>query len=162
MENINNSRNSLFNGHIETALRATIILESFYPHSLDLESISLLDYFSVHTGDIDGPSSLHPATSSRVGEYRVRRRTIQDSLNILIRRNLATAIEDKDGIRFIAGDDSPAFIKLLTTQYNSKLKERADWLASQRDIRSDLFLDLRTYIATHTINLQFDEGFHIV
>jgi hypothetical protein len=161
MESINNHSESLFNGHIETALRAIIILEAFYPDSLDLESISLLDYFSVHTGDINGPPSLHPAVSSRVGEYRVRRRTIQDSLSILIRRNLATVIEDKDGIRFIAADDSPAFIKLLTTQYNSTLKDRANWLASQKHHRTNLFLDLRSYITTHTINIQFDEGFQI-
>ncbi len=46
---------SLFNGTIETGLRSLMILEAFYPEKLDLDSISLLDYFIVHTADIGGP-----------------------------------------------------------------------------------------------------------
>lgn len=161
MENITDSKTILFNGFIETALRSLIILEAFYPCPLDLDTISLLDYFVVHTADIGGPSSLHPAVSSRVGEYRVRRRTIQDSLKILIRRNLIVSIEAEDGIRFVSGDDAPAFIKLLATDYNRTLAERANWLALQAKHHSNLFADMRAHIDNRTMEFQFDEGYSI-
>lgn len=161
MDNITDSKNTLFNGPIETALRSLIILEAFYPCPLNLETISLLDYFVVHTADIGGPSSLHPAVSSRVGEYRVRRRTIQDSLQILIRRNLIVSTEADDGIRFVSGDDAPAFIKLLATNYNLTLSERANWLALQAKHHGNLFYDMRTHIESLTMEFQFDEGYSI-
>lgn len=161
MESLNNSKTTLFNGTVETGLRSLIILEAFYPRSLDLEAISLLDYFVVHTADIRGPTSLHPAVSSRVGEYRVRRRTIQDSLQILIRRNLISSLEASDGIRFISGDDAPAFIKLLTTDYNKALAERANWLASHARDYSNLFSEMRAHIEKRTMEFQFDEGYSI-
>lgn len=162
MDSITHSKTILFNGSIETAMRSLIILEAFYPCSLDLETISLLDYFVVHTADLGGPSSLHPAVSSRVGEYRVRRRTIQDSLQILIRRNLIVSTEADDGIRFISGDDSPAFIKLLATKYNLVLSERAKWLALQAKNYENLFYDMRAHIENLTMEFQFDEGYSIV
>lgn len=161
MDNLNYNKEELFNGTIESGIRSAILLEAFYPRSLDLKSISLLDYFVVHTADIGGPASLHPAISSRVGEYSVRRRVIQDGLKLLTRRNLISPIESPEGLFFLAGDDAPAFIKLLATDYNLELLNRAYWLATQGTQRASFFDEMRQYIEQHSLVLQIDEGYAI-
>lgn len=162
MDNLNYNKEELFNGAIESGIRSAILLEAFYPRALDLNSISLLDYFVVHTADIGGgPTSLHPAISSRFGEYRVRRRVIQDGLKLLTRRNLISPIESREGLLFLAGDDAPAFIKLLTTDYNLELQNRAYWLATQATQRASFFDEMRHYIEQHSLVLQIDEGYAI-
>ncbi|GEO37018.1 hypothetical protein SAE02_11660 [Skermanella aerolata] len=151
---------ALFNGTIETGLRSLMILEAFYPKNLDLDSISLLDYFVVHTADLCGPESLHPTVSARVGEYRVRRKLIQEGLQMLIRISLVSVIEATDGIRFVSADDAPAFVKLLATDYNRNLSDRAIWLAQRAQRQGDsFFAEMRAYIDRWTLEFQADEGY---
>ncbi|MBK8875557.1 MAG: hypothetical protein IPN13_17220 [Bacteroidetes bacterium] len=47
---------NLFNGHLETGVRAVIILEAVFPKSYDLTHLTWFDHLVVHTQDIDGPS----------------------------------------------------------------------------------------------------------
>ncbi len=42
-------------------MRALILLAESYPDRLDLQRILEFDYIMVHTGDVDGPPSIHPA-----------------------------------------------------------------------------------------------------
>lgn len=149
----------LFNGPVETGLRSLMLLEAFHPAALDMDRLSLLDYFVVHTADINGPKSLHPDLSSNVGEYRIRRRVIEDGITLMRHASLVEVIEDEQGVQFVSGDDAPAFIKLLATDYNLQLMERAAWLADQASKAGDDFLaGLRTSIERWTMEFQFDEG----
>lgn len=149
----------LFNGPVETGLRSLMLLEAFHPAALDMDRLSLLDYFVVHTADINGPESLHPDLSSNVGEYRIRRRVIEDGITLMRHASLVEVIEDEQGVQFVSGDDAPAFIKLLATDYNLQLMERAAWLADQASKAGDDFLaGLRTSIERWTMEFQFDEG----
>lgn len=149
----------LFNGPVETGMRSLLLLEAFHPVALDLDRLSLLDYFVVHTADIDGPNSLHPALSSNVGEYRIRRRVIEDGITLMRHASLVDVIEDERGVQFVSGDDAPAFIKLLATDYNLQLMARAEWLAEQAKTAGDDFLaSLRASIERWTMEFQLDEG----
>ena len=149
----------LFNGPVETGIRSLMLLEAFHPAALDMDRLSLLDYFVVHTADIDGPESLHPALSSNVGEYRIRRRVIEDGITLMRHASLVEVIEDEQGVQFVSGDDAPAFLKLLATDYNLQLMERATWLADQASKAGDDFLaGLRASIERWTMEFQFDEG----
>lgn len=130
----------LFNGSVETGVRALLILEACHPKTLDLDTMSLFDYFVVHTKDIGGPPSLHPAIGSRVGEYHVRRRAIQDGLRLMRRASLVDVVEAEDGLRFAASEDAPAFVKLMDTEYNIKLFSHSKWLAEQWRETGDEFL----------------------
>lgn len=131
MERVTREKAPLFNGTIETGLRSLLLLEAFYPAQLDLDAISVLDYLVVHTADIDGPASLHPDLSERVGEYRVRRTLIQEGLHMLRRISLVSVVEADDGVKFVSGEDAPAFVKLLNSEYNRDLSTRATWLAER-------------------------------
>lgn len=149
----------MFNGSIETGLRALIILEAFYPDKLDLEALALLDYFVVHTSDLGGPDSLHPALPERVGEYRVRRTLIQEALLMLLRVNLIEIVEDAEGISFLSGDDAPTFVKLLNSDYNRDLSERANWLAGRvHDEGGAAFASMRHLIDRWSLEFQTEVG----
>lgn len=119
----------LFNSPLETGVRAVVILSAAYPRAFDLTFLTWLDHLVVHTGDISGPPSLHPGTPSRNGEILVRRRLIEESLKLMRRLNFVEERIEKDGIYYVAADDSYAFVNLLRTKYSIDLRERAEWLA---------------------------------
>lgn len=144
---------------METGLRSLILLEAFYPEKLDLDALALLDYFVVHTADLGGPDSLHPALPERVGEYRVRRMLIQESLRMLLRVNLIEVVESAEGISFVSGDDAPAFVKLLNSHYNRNLSDRARWLAGRvRDEGETAFAAMRQLIDRWSFEFQTGVG----
>ncbi|MGB6750174.1 MAG: ABC-three component system middle component 2 [Xanthobacteraceae bacterium] len=63
---------SPFNTPLETGIRLLILLGAAYPQSLSLDRLVMLDHVLVHTGDFDGPASVHPASPYRVAEPYVR------------------------------------------------------------------------------------------
>lgn len=159
MESVRPIPAPVFNGSVETGLRSLILLEAFYPEKLDLDALALLDYFVVHTADLGGPDSLHPALPERVGEYRVRRTLIQEALRMLLRVNLIEVFEAADGISFISGDDAPAFVKLLNSDYNRDLSDRASWLAGLvRDDGAVAFSAMRRQIDRWNLEFQSEGG----
>ena len=72
-------REPLFNSQLETGTRAMVILNAAYPLALDLARLTWFDHLVVHTEDIGGPPSLHPALPGRTGELLVRRRLVEDA-----------------------------------------------------------------------------------
>src|SRR5690242_8335927 len=91
---------ALFNSSMETGVRATIVLDAVYPRAFDLTRMTWLDHLVVHTGDIDGPPSLHPDIPQRTGELLVRRRLVEDGLNIMRRLHLIDARVTREGILY--------------------------------------------------------------
>ncbi|MBB4007177.1 ABC-three component system middle component 2 [Allorhizobium taibaishanense] len=159
METLRPIPTPVFNGSVETGLRSLVLLEAFYPEKLDLETLALLDYFVVHTADLGGPDSLHPALPERVGEYRVRRTLIQEALRMLLRVSLIEVVEATDGISFVSGDDTPAFVKLLNSDYNRDLADRAGWLASRvREEGAAAFTSMRQLIDRWSLEFQSEVG----
>ena len=124
-------RQPLYNSELETGTRAMVILEAAYPRALDLSQLTWFDHLVVHTEDIGGPPSLHPALPGRTGELLVRRRLVEDSLTFMRRLHLVETVADEKGIAYRAGDDVPALIGLLRTRYAIALKECAQWLVSE-------------------------------
>jgi hypothetical protein len=124
-------RQPLYNSELETGTRAMVILEAAYPRALDLSQLTWFDHLVVHTEDIGGPPSLHPALPGRTGELLVRRRLVEDSLTFMRRLHLIETVADEKGIAYRAGDDVPALIGLLRTRYATALKECAQWLISE-------------------------------
>jgi len=46
---------ALFNGALETGVRAVIVLDAAYPRCFDLARLTWCDHLVVHTADIGGP-----------------------------------------------------------------------------------------------------------
>src|ERR1035438_1081158 len=88
-----------FNSPIETGVRALILLAESYPDQLDLQRLLEFDYILVHTKDVDGPPSIHPALPLRSGELLVRRQLIERGLMLMMSGGLVGRYATPNGLR---------------------------------------------------------------
>ena len=79
---------SPFNSALETGVRTLAILIACYPTAHDLGRLVQYDYLTVHSGDANGPPSLHPPLPLRSGELLVRRGLIESGLRLMMSRSL--------------------------------------------------------------------------
>jgi hypothetical protein len=126
-----------FNGPLEAGLRAVAILGSAHPRSFDLQRLVAFDYLLVHTGDIGGPTSLHPPTPLQSAELLVRRRLVERALLLMMTRDLVERDFVSDGIRYRAGENAVPFLSSLTSDYLRQLKQRAAWLVRELGDKDD-------------------------
>jgi hypothetical protein len=126
-----------FNSPIETGIRALILLAESYPKQLDLQRILEFDYLMVHSGDVDGPPSIHPALPLRSGELLVRRQLIERGLLLMISRGLVNRHATQNGFLYQAEDDAGPFLDALMADYLDDLKDRAVWVVDRFSEMSD-------------------------
>lgn len=126
-----------FNGPLEAGLRAVAVLGAAHPRSFDLQRLVAFDYLLVHTGDIDGPSSLHPPTPLHSAELLVRRKLVEQALLLMMTRELVEREFGVDGIRYRAGENAAPFLLSMQSEYLIALKERAIWLVGSLGDRND-------------------------
>ena len=119
----------LFNSALETGVRAVVNLEANFPATLSLERLIELDHLVVHVSDVGGPGSLHPDAPKRATEMIVRRGIIERGLLLMESRGLVTRELSDDGIRYKAGEEAANFVSWLRTDYSSRLRESARYLA---------------------------------
>lgn len=132
----------LFNTPLEAGVRALLILDAFAPQAFDLATMSLLDYYIVHTGDAGGPPSLHPEINARAGEYFVRRHLVEEGLLLMARASLVEQAFTGSGIAFRAHETATAMIDLFGSTYNLRLAEAAQWLAREAALQGvDAFIE---------------------
>ena len=118
---------SPFNSPLETGVRSLAILVGAYPEAFDIQRLVEMDYLVVHSGDADGPESLHAPLPLRAGELLVRRGLIGKGLLLMMSRNLVQRTPSADGFIFHAGEAAAPFIFSLETEYSRKLIARANW-----------------------------------
>ncbi len=121
---------TVFNSALETGVRSLVILAANFPETLDLQRLVDLDYLVVHSGDVDGPKSLHPPLPMREGELLVRRKIIESGLSLMMSRGLITRIAGPEGIFYVASDYAKPFVDSLATPYTRSLVDRANWVAT--------------------------------
>lgn len=118
----------LYNGPVEFGLRSALLMIASYPLALDLQRLVILDYFMVHSADIEGgPESLHAPSPMRAGELSIRRGFVHQGLQLLASRGLVTTEVGSDGIKYLATDLTSLFVGSLRGDFFSKLKSRARW-----------------------------------
>src|ERR1700730_15476470 len=118
------------NGQLEAGIRAVAVLGAAHPRSFDLQRLVAFDYLLVHTGDIGGPSSLHPPAPLRSAELLVRRKLVQQALLLMMTRELVEREFGAEGIQYRAGENATPFLSSLESEYLKALKERAAWLVN--------------------------------
>jgi hypothetical protein len=121
-------RPRIFNTAFESGMRSLILLTSCFPISLSLRKLAVFDHLLVHTGDFNGPQSLHPQEDSRAAELLVRRHLVESGLALMETRNLIKRTATPDGFRYQAGEEAGTFVDFLTSEYTMELRGRADWL----------------------------------
>jgi hypothetical protein len=82
----------------------------------------------LHSADLGGPESLHPAVPIRAGELGIKREAIEAGLELMVRAELAQAGVGDGGIEFWASESADGFTNLLETEYASQLHSRAAWV----------------------------------
>ena len=117
-----------FNGPLEAGIRAVSILGAAYPQTYDLQRLVALDYLLVHTGDIKGPENLYPPTPMQSAELLVRRKLIEQSLLLMMTRDLVEREVTPEGIKYGAGENAATFLSSVSSNYLLSLKDRAEWL----------------------------------
>jgi hypothetical protein len=135
-----------FNSPLETGVRALILLAEAYPDTLDLQRILEFDYLMVHSGDVGGPPSLHPALPLRSGELLVRRQLIERGLLLMMSRGLIERLASDAGLSYQADDAAGPFLDALSAAYLKDLKLRAAWVISTFGHLSDT--DIRNALST--------------
>lgn len=129
-----------FNGPLEAGIRAVSILGAAYPRTYDLQRLVALDYLLVHTGDIDGPANLHPPSPMHSAELLVRRKLVEQSLMLMMTRDLVVREVTIDGIKYGAGENAATFLTSVSSGYLQALRDRATWLVSVLgDLSDDAF-----------------------
>lgn len=113
----------------EAALRTLVILCHASPQCFDISQIAVLDYLLVHSADLDGPESAHPATPYRSGEALILVELAEKGAHLLISRGLVEIEFTEEGIAYRALDLGASFLDALQSPYIKKLRDRANWLA---------------------------------
>lgn len=116
-----------FNSPLETGVRSLTILVAAFPLAFDLQRLVEMDYLVVHSGDADGPESLHAPLPLRAGELLVRRGLIERGLILMMSRGLVKRMPSEGGFHFVAEETAAPFISALAAEYSCRLKQRAEW-----------------------------------
>lgn len=120
-----------FNSPLEAGLRSLFVLTAAYPTTFDLGRLVELDYLVVHSGDFDGPPSLHAPVPLRSGEILIRRSLVEKGVLLLVGRGLLERQIHEDGVFFCASEISAPFVTSLTAKYNLDLWARASWAVEE-------------------------------
>jgi hypothetical protein len=131
MEALDYAHVPLFNTALETGVRSLVILNAAFPRVFDLAHLTWFDHLVVHTADVGGPQSLHPDLPQRTGELLVRRRVVEEGVQLMRRLHMINAIADEKGIAYQASDSASALVDTMQTPYALELKSRAEWLAQK-------------------------------
>lgn len=126
-----NIQQTPFNSPLETGFRALAILVAAFPVGFDLQRLVEMDYLVVHSGDADGPESLHAPLPLRAGELLVRRGLIEKGLLLMMSRGLIQRNSNADGFSYLAGETASPFMASLTAEYTRHLVERAEWVVGR-------------------------------
>ncbi|MCL7457796.1 hypothetical protein M8I35_11455 [Micromonospora sp. MSM11] len=108
-----------------------IILTATYPRTLDVDTLVLLDHSLVHSGDLGGPTSIHPDLPMRSGEIGIKRAILEDGLLLMMRAGMVDLVMSTDGMGYRAADNAAAFVGVLESSYVTRLVETAQWIAEE-------------------------------
>lgn len=132
------------NSPLEHGLRVLVLLTEAYPERLDINHLVLLDHGVLHTAELGGPPSIHPSHALHAGELGVRRVSVEEGLQVMMRAGLVTMRASSTGIRFEAGDEAHSFVSALGSSYIVELRDRTRWVVeqllalSEEDIRQQM------------------------
>jgi len=123
------------------------VLDAYEGRRADLQRLISFDYLMVHSGDAEGPDSLHPAVPFRGGELLVKRDVLSTGLNRMFSRELIEKRFDNSGITYGSTALTAPFLALLKSAYAKQLRDRAVWLIDTFGDLDDRELSL--FMAAH-------------
>lgn len=135
---------SPLNGPLEYGMRVLVMLTEAYPEQLDINHLVLLDHSVLHTTDLGGPPSIHPSLPLKAGELGVRRASVEEGLQVMLRAGLVDMHASSTGIRYQASDEAYSFVSSLASSYTVELRDRSRWVAERLRTLSEEEIRQRT------------------
>lgn len=115
------SKIKIYNTKFELGIRSLMIINK-YSDGIDIESLIILDYLSLHAKVIDtNLKSLHPDNPFYGIELLTKRDLIKESLNLLISKGLIDIKYSVDGIFYIPNGVSNYFLSYFEGIYFNDL-----------------------------------------
>lgn len=152
------SKPTPFNSALESGLRSVAILVGAFPAAYDLQRLVEFDYMTVHSGDLNGPSSLHAPVPLRSGELLIRRGLVERGLLLVMSRGLVARSVGPEGISYVATDAAAAFLDTLQAPYLTALRERADWAVTNFGALATPEITARTSSLFHSVQFEVGSG----
>ena len=113
----------IYNSKQEIGCRILLILVCTQK-KMQVETISVYDYFSIHIDDIfTDLSCLHPSNPNHSSELVVRRLMIREALSFLVSKGLVQIELSEVGIRYYADKFSEDISQLLDCNYTRRYVE---------------------------------------
>ncbi|PFV28044.1 MULTISPECIES: ABC-three component system middle component 2 [Bacillus cereus group] len=148
--NKNDKEHITFNTPFELGLRALTILSAISPSSLDVQRLLFYDYLIIYSSDIkNGPPSIHPHTPHRSGGLIIRRKILQEGLNIMYSKSLLDIVYDHNGITYKSSELTLPFLKLINSNYLTRLQVNTKWITEQFSAYSND--ELKNYIDSNLV-----------
>jgi hypothetical protein len=117
----------------------------------------MLDYALVHSGDLGGPTSIHPTVPVQISELGVRRSSIDQALQILLKVGMIEALPTSEGIGYRAAEGAEVFLSLFSAPYFTAIREHASWVLTRFGGLSDGELRSELYVSVDRWRDQFDD-----
>jgi hypothetical protein len=131
----------LFSSPLELGLRTLFVLDASAENFYDLQRLVVYDYLLVHSGDANGPASLHPPTPYRSGELLVKRDLLREGMKLMVGRGLVAAKFSHVGIHFGRSSITSMFLAYCRDEYSMALRVRSAWLTRTFQSWSDAALE---------------------
>jgi len=148
--NKNDKYYTAFNTPFEIGLRSLVIISAMESEGIDVQRLLIYDYFIIHSGDVEnGPPSLHPSLPHRSSSLLIRRKVLQEGLNLMYSKSLLDVVYDNSGISFRASQLTKPFLALFNSTYLEKLKDNAQWVIEKFSSYSEV--ELRNYVDSNLI-----------
>lgn len=142
---ISKRNTNVFNTPIEVGLRALIILNEVSPISMDLNQLVIYDYLVTHSSDVDSSKEgLHPSIPHRSGEIIIKRKVMQEGINLMYSKELLDIEYTQKGVYYKANELSSYFIKHLDSSYAQGVIQYSRWVSEKFEHYSDA--DLYEYV----------------
>jgi hypothetical protein len=127
----------LFNGPVEVGIRAVILLDAVFPQALDLNRITILDHWALHSGMLSDLPSVHPDRANSVGELGLKRGLIEQGLLLMRSAGMVSVIVSATGISYRATEEAAGFLGLMEAPLVAALETRAEWAVNRFAALSD-------------------------
>lgn len=133
----------IFNSPLEVSLRILIILEKVSPNECDLQNLIYLDYFTLYPSDSPAHNSIvmHTHTPYRGTEIIVRRKVMQDSLLLLLKKGLIKKKFSPEGIKYKTTKVTTPFLKYFDSDYYKKFEKIAELIVKGLSDYSFQYID---------------------
>lgn len=134
--------NGIYNSSLETSIRLGKLLVEFFPERISIERLIYIDFIIVNLNDfIEGEDSLHPAVPRRDTQAIIKRKLVNDAIDLMKSHGLIEEVYDTTGFTYLASDKTFSFTNSIRSTYIDKLLNNIKVIKKHYGNKSDNYLE---------------------